>query len=163
MGMTTPRRADTIEYLSDRPEFIPVVNRWCYDEWGWLVPGRTEAQRLAILETTMLGKGSIPCSFVAVLEEATPAGTAAIVAHDLETQPHRSPWLASLYVPEKYRHRGIGSRLVRHAVTEAANLGVETLYLYTWDHRTLYEALGWRAIEMRKYNGQSIWIMDIRP
>ena len=78
----------------------------------------------------------------------------------MSTHREISPWLGGVFVAPAHRRKGIASALVRHAVRQAAAMGVMRLYLFT-NPRDLYEKLGWRAIVEEQYEGQSVTIMAI--
>jgi N-acetylglutamate synthase-like GNAT family acetyltransferase len=69
--------------------------------------------------------------------------------------------LASVYVDERYRRQGIGSALVRHAAHKAAELGVETLYLFTPDRESFYARLGWTILERTPFGGKMQVVMAL--
>jgi GNAT superfamily N-acetyltransferase len=117
-----------------------------------------------------LGKAQIPTTFVALavagewsagahLSEAQAPtevilGSASLIAHDMDTRPDLSPWLASVFVAEQHRGKGIGTALVRRVVQEAGMLGVANLYLFTTpDMYGFYARLGWTLIEHTHYRG----------
>jgi GNAT superfamily N-acetyltransferase len=147
-----------IEYLGDRPEFLPVLARWHHDEWGRLHPCDT-VERRAVRMEEHLGKKQIPTTFVALADEK-PIGSASLVDYDMEDREDLTPWLASVYVVPEYRRRGIASALVGRVEEEARALGVETLYLFTWDQERLYARLGWSVLERTVYKGEKIVIMS---
>ena len=101
--------------------------------------------------------GGIPTAFVAVLG-ADVVGLACLVECDIESHQHLTPWLASVLVAPEHRGRGIGSALCERA-TEARLLGVEKLYLFTFNRQRLYGRLGWLALENALYAGASGTIM----
>ena len=72
-------------------------------------------------------------------------------------------WLASVYVAEPHRRRGIGGALVRRVMQEADSLGVETLYLITPDQQRFYAGLGWQAWMPVDYRGERVTIMTYQP
>jgi hypothetical protein len=76
------------------------------------------------------------------------------------THKHLTPWLSSVYVPIEHRGKGIASALSLHAVTEAARLGFERLYLFTPHNETLYARIGWRTFERAEYNGLTLTLME---
>ncbi|WP_246674988.1 hypothetical protein [Mesorhizobium sp. B2-4-11] len=42
----------------------------------------------------------------------------------------------------------------------ATSLGVEALYLYTWEARDFYMRLGWRVVEPFRQNGEPMALMS---
>jgi len=79
----------------------------------------------------------------------------------MTTHPELTPWLASLYVGEPYRNRGVATALVRHVVHEAGRSGFPQLYLYTPDREPFFLALGWKTMIKEDYNGVPVTIMDL--
>lgn len=55
--------------------------------------------------------------------------------------------LSGLYVIEKYRNQGIGSKLINFSTFYCKNLRIKTLYLETVDKENYYMKRGWK-----KYN-----------
>lgn len=69
-------------------------------------------------------------------------GIATCISYDLVG------WFGNLIVKEKYRHKGAGSVLVRHAIDYLHSKGVETIGLYAYPNLTkFYENLGFKAEE----------------
>jgi N-acetylglutamate synthase-like GNAT family acetyltransferase len=153
-----------IGYLADHPAFIPILARWHHAQWSYLRPEDTLESRTERMKTR-LGKRQIPTTFVAydAAEDGkeTVIGSASLYVHDLDTRPDLSPWLAAVYVAEEHRRQGIGSDLVRRAVREAAELGVQRLYLFTPDQERFYARLGWSVIERCEFGGSLQTIMAI--
>lgn len=87
------------------------------------------------------------------------AGSASIVKSDLDTHPHLSPWLASVYVHPNYRCQGIATKLIEQCIDNARLSGAQTLYLFTPDQADFYRKRGWQHIESNSYHGESIDIM----
>ncbi len=146
---------DLIEY----PEHIPLLSSWHQAEWGHLNPGSTAHGRADQLRLhgTRLG---IPVTFIAIKDNVL-LGSASLVANDLTTHPHLTPFLASVYVAPAYRQQGIASALVRHAVLAAGQFGVTTVYLITPDQQGLYARLGWAEVEQVRYRGELLTLMQI--
>lgn len=57
-----------------------------------------------------------------------------------------SPWLAGVFVGEKFRGQGIASKLVERVFVEAKELGYNKIYLHTETAASLYEKLGCKKI-----------------
>ena len=102
----------------------------------------------------------IPTTFVA--EDAGELlGSACILADDMSSHPELTPWLASVYVNEIHRGKGIGSTLVKRVMEHAQENGVKRLYLYTPDQEQMYARLGWQLYSREPYNGTPVTIMAI--
>jgi hypothetical protein len=68
--------AAVVSALSDYPEFVPVVARWHWREWGTLIqPGPCAHGRQA-------GADQMPGTLVAVAQGA-PVGAVCLVEHDM--------------------------------------------------------------------------------
>ncbi|MCB0110587.1 MAG: GNAT family N-acetyltransferase [Caldilineaceae bacterium] len=148
-----------IDYLANHPHFIPTLAAWHHAMWGALAPGSTVEQRIARL-TGHVGRPAIPTTLVA-FEDATVFGSASLVPNDLTTHSHLTPFLASVYVGEPYRKRGIASSLVRQMVAAAGELGVAKVYLITPDQQALYRKLGWQDEKVVDYRGERVTLMSI--
>ena len=146
-----------IEYLADHTEAIPTLASWHHDEWRSWTPWLSLEDRIARIEQRV-GRRQIPTTFVALLNGQI-VGFASLVAHDMDTRPDLSPWLASVLVARPHRRRGIGSALTERVVEEARLLGVETIYLYTYDHHEFYSRRGWWVFERTQYRGEPVVIM----
>jgi GNAT superfamily N-acetyltransferase len=147
-----------IEYLANRPEFIPTLARWHYLEWAYLRPGDSVEARIARLQGWS-GRGEVPLTFVAV-SDGELLGSASLVEHDMDSRLELTPWLAGVFVAPQYRRKGIGAALVRRIMDEATSLHVSRLYLYTMDSTAFYANLGWALLEHTAYRGKEVSIMS---
>jgi N-acetylglutamate synthase-like GNAT family acetyltransferase len=82
-----------------------------------------------------------------------------VVENDLRSYPHLSPFLASVYVAEAYRRRGIASALVQRVMAEVQDMGLAKLYLITPDQQAFYGRLGWQPLQEMPYRGEAITLM----
>ena len=146
-----------IEYLDQHIDAIADLARWHHAEWAAITPHLSLADRVAGFRERAR-RGGIPTAFVAVLG-ADVVGLACLVECDIESHQHLTPWLASILVAPEHRGRGIGSALCERATEEARLLGVEKLYLFTFNRQRLYGRLGWLALENALYAGASGTIM----
>ena len=151
----------TIEYLADHPEALATLARWQYAEWGHTRPGDTTEARRARLQSYS-NRDRIPLTVVA-FEDGEVLGSASLIAHDMETRMELTPWLASVFVGEPYRRKGIGAALVRRIMAEAGKLDIPVLYLYTVHSEKFYAALGWTLLEHTSYLEHEIAIMTFTP
>ena len=136
-----------IEQLAERPDLLPTVAAWIYNEWWTAVDGANVGTLTDLLRAHLI-PDQMPITLVASLERC-PVGTATLLAHDAGTEqwPELSPWLAAVYVVPEYRHRGIGAALVNAIVAKATALGVEALYLSTVGREGFYARLGWEVVD----------------
>jgi predicted N-acetyltransferase YhbS len=160
MSLTTAQ--PRIEQLAERPDLLPTVASWIYNEWWTEVDGANEGKLTGLLRAHLI-KDQMPLTLVASLERC-PVGTAMLLAHDVDTEqwPELSPWLAAVYVVPEYRNRGIGAALVNAIVAQATALGVGALYLLTVGREEFYARLGWQVVDrgedkivMSKFTGRS--------
>ena len=149
-----------IRYLADSPELLTILSAWFYDEWGQGDPPFA-TQDFEAQFRARLHRDHLPLALVAFLD-GIPVATASLKIQEMDTHPQYLHWLGGVYTLPQYRGRGIGSRLVEAAATEAKRLGVDALYLYTRRSVDLYAKLGWTTIEQPLYQGKRVLIMRRR-
>lgn len=147
-----------ISPLARVSEFIPLLARWHHEQWHHLNDRSYDlAARIKDYEQTAVSQ-TIPLMFVAHTEEQ-PLASARLVEHDMDNHPELTPWLASLYVAESYRHHGIATALIKTIETAARAEQFKRLYLYTEDSQSLYEKLSWRILATEVYHDADVCIM----
>ena len=149
-----------IQYLADCAAHVPLVASWQQIEFGYLTPSiglEARAERLR----QSLASETLPLALVAVSDEGSPVGAASIQATTL-THTHLTPWLSAVVVPPEHRNKGVASALSLRALEEAADLGFDSLYLFTPRNESLYARLGWKTLERTHRNGVAIAIMERR-
>ncbi len=138
--------ACTIVPLSDRPDLLPVLAEWYFQEWGRLVPGLTlldQQQRLEVF----LQDGELPLLLI-VLDDAVPVAAAQLKFHERTERPERLHWLGGVYVHPEHRGRGLAEKVIRELLARGRALGVRDVYLQTEaDDGGLYRRLGWAPLE----------------
>lgn len=147
--------------LRDAPQHLPQLAAWHHEQWSYLNPGQTLQHRIENMHGH-LQPAALPRTFVAVAEHGTPLGSASLVAHDMDTHPELTPWLASVFVAPIHRQKGIGAELVRRVMAAAREAGIETLSLFTPDQEAFYQSLGWRTIAKEHYRGDEVTIMQVQ-
>ena len=147
-----------IEYLADHADAIPTLAQWHHDQWKAITPYLTVADRIAGFRARMR-RQEVPTGFVAVLDEVV-VGMACLVAHDMETRPDLTPWLATVLVAPDCRGRGIGSALSERVVAEGHALAYPKLYLVTFGRTSFYARLGWHNLEHTQFLGLPATIMS---
>jgi GNAT superfamily N-acetyltransferase len=149
--------------LSDYPEFVPVVARWHWREWGHTDPGGTASAWTEAL-ARQAGADHIPGTLVAV-EAGTPVGAVCLVETDMHGHPPAaalSPWIKGLYVDPPARRRGYGTLLMSRCEAWAAALGHGALYLFTERDSAaerLYTRIGWQVLRHDHYDGMAASVM----
>ena len=147
-----------LEYLAERPEFIPTLARWHYHEWGHLRPGDSVEARILRLQG-WCGRGLVPFTVIALSDDEL-LGSASLIEHDMDSRLELTPWLAGVFVAPQHRRKGIGAVLVRRVMDEATSLRVSKLYLYTVDSTGFYANLGWSWLEHTSYRDKEVSIMS---
>lgn len=144
--------------LKYEAQYIPVLAGWHHREWSYLNPEGTIEKRIESMRSS-LNDDFIPSTFIA--KENDLLGSAAIVAHDMDTKQEFSPWLASVFVSPENRRRGIGSKLVIHIMNRAKDEDIKALFLFTPDKEPFYKNLGWHTISKEIYRGHMVTVMQI--
>lgn len=146
-----------IEYLADRPDLVTPLARLHFSQWGYLRPDESLEGRITRL-VAACGRGGVPSVLVG-LEDGALAGSAMLVAHDMDARPDLTPWLAGLFVVPELRGRGLGAVLAAGVEDLARAAGIERLHLYTFDLQAYYARSGWTPIEHARYLGHEVTIM----
>lgn len=83
-----------------------------------------------------------------------------LAQNDLDIRPQFNPWLADLYVAERFRGCGHGLRLVRGLEMRAQDMGIVRLWLFTSGATGLYSKAGWAQVEDVEKEGTGVTIMS---
>jgi N-acetylglutamate synthase-like GNAT family acetyltransferase len=152
-----------IEYINDHPESINTIAKWHYDQWHHVMPNFTLDSYTDFL-SSHYRRGGIPTMFVAV-HNSIVIGTAALEDYDMDTHRELSPWIASLYVDNDYRKRGVGTALINRVIAEARAVRAKKLYLFTPDQERFLARFGWKLLFKEEYYGEmeSVMVLDISP
>lgn len=122
-------------------------------QWFASKPGHTAEGMLARMRGGR--RLELPIGLVAFVDGA-PAGTVSLLEQDLEERLDLRPWLAGLLVFPDFRSQGVGTALLRAIMEIGAEIGFETLYLYT-EKPQFYRRLGWEILcEVRSDPGSSV-------
>jgi GNAT superfamily N-acetyltransferase len=147
-----------IEFLADYPQAVHALGQWMHEEWP--LPGRSAADRAAAFRHC-LNRERVPVTLVAVDQDAL-AGTVSLLNRSVSTHKHLRPWVASLYVAEPWRHRGVATLLVETAVTIAGRLGVQAVYIgVVASARAHYQRQGWCYLGEGRVDGDPLDRVDV--
>jgi GNAT superfamily N-acetyltransferase len=151
-----------IDYLDQHREHVATLAAWHHAEWGHLYDEWTlDVARSELAEHA--SHRSLPTTLV-LIDQDKPLGSVSLVLEDApELCDQGSPWLASLYVVPEARGRGLGAQLVNAAVALAAQEKIEHLFLFTPEHASFYQRLGWRLITRTSLKGTPVDLMEIQP
>ncbi len=145
-----------IQPMASSPELLPLCARWNLEAFGestgWELDDVIAGFEKIIAQSS--GEMGLIAHYY-----GTPAGFVLLIDCDLKSHSHLKPWLASLVVSEKFRHRGIGSALVAAVEEAAAQRGDRQLFLYT-PTPEFYRPLGWRFFEVLEKGGRDFEIMS---
>jgi predicted N-acetyltransferase YhbS len=146
-----------IDLLADRPDDLETLAVPMFEYWRRVPTDDTLAARRERLREH-LNRSELPIAWVAH-DNGTVLGTAALRANDLPEYPQLTPWLSGVFVLPEHSGRGVGSALCRHVEVQAAQLGYSRLYLFTLDHQSLYNRLGWSFLYKGTWQGLYVDVM----
>ena len=140
--------------LKQKPEYLDQVAEWLYLEWGI---NTTASSILAVKEKlqTFQNIDKIPINYVALKGEIL-VGTFNLMLSDPPKRKDLSPWFSSLYVEPNYRNQGIGTFLLKSAVSRAKELGVQKLYLCTSTQQKMYAKSKSHTIDQLGFRGERL-------
>jgi GNAT superfamily N-acetyltransferase len=159
--MNSPMKISVVS-TSDRPDLVPVVARWLWDEF-WRHHGHSLDQTLSVVRESIAAR-PMPRTFI-LLVEGEPVGTASLAAQDLDERPDLTPWLAGVFVEPRARGRGYAAHLIAAVEEECRTASIATLWLYTRTAERIYVRAGWRTVETIQHNGKPYALMrrDLLP
>ena len=143
--------------LQQRPNALPLLARWHYQEWRDLYPEESEADFRNDLCLT-LDDNPQTTTYVAIVDGEI-CGSASIIPHDMDTLPELGPWLANVYVCKERRNQQLGTQLVLAIMNHAQLHNIPRLYLFTPDQQAFYQRLGWQEVHSDYYHQSPVTIM----
>lgn len=155
--------------IAEHQHLGPLLAAWHVAEWGHLYEDWT----LEVAEAefrAMDVAGRTPTTWLAFDGPGRQAehllGSISLLGDDdLPGFRHLKPWLASLYVVQEARNRGIGKLLVDHLMAEAARQGIPRVHLFTAGQQEYYERQGWRTLARPIVRGHeaAVMVRDTHP
>jgi len=122
---------------------LNIITEWMYNWWG-KKDGLTFEEVKCFMEHS-LQEDRLPQTYGIFVENKI-AGIYQFAYEDLSIRPDIYPWLANVYIEEKYRGRGLGRKMIETVKKNAKDkLSFSEIYLYT-KHKGLYEKFGWEYV-----------------
>ena len=148
----------TFNYLADHKNFIPIIAKWYFDEWGHLMKDQNLEQATENLKI-YLNSDKIPLMILAIKNDE-PVGVAQLKYREMKIYPEKEHWLGGVFVPKKHRGKGIASQVVQQIIDKAIELNVQVLHLQTENlNGGLYRKMGWLSIEQVYYDKVDVLVM----
>ena len=150
----------TFVFLPDKPDAIPVVAQWYFNEWQRFLGHDSVSETHAMLQRYM-NRDRLPLMILMISGSQT-IGVAQLKFHELaDLFPDREHWLGGIYVEPTHRGQKHASAIVEHAASIAWDLGVPTLHLQTAAHDGgLYARLGWEPFASVNNGFEDVLVME---
>lgn len=132
---------------------LNIITTWMYNWWGNRDGYSFEGVKCFMEHS--LQKNKLPQTYGLFLDDNI-IGMFQFTYEDLGVRPDIYPWLANVYIDEKYRKMGYARKMLESIKSIAQkNTDFEELFLYT-KHVGLYEKFGWEFIsKIDTYKGES--------
>lgn len=146
------------DYLADRPEAIPLIAEWYYEQWGHQHKV-TSLKKSEEMLSDYLNRDKIPLLILATQGDEI-LGTVQLKYYEMDIYPQKEHWLGGVFVPKKHRGKKIAKKLVSKAIKVAKEHQIDTLFLQTEKlDGGLYKKLGWYLVEMSVYRNKPVLVM----
>ena len=104
-----------LEFLADRPEFIPQLGSWYFQEWGHKEESRTLQTETDKLHG-YLNRDSPPLILLATKEHEL-LGAAQLKFYEMNIYPDKEHWLGGVYVSTNHRGQGIAAQIITRLIS----------------------------------------------
>jgi len=147
-----------LKFLADKPEAVPLIAKWYYDQWGFRMKDNS-VEKITERMQAMMNRDKVPLHLIAV-ENDKVLGVAQLKFREMDIYPDKEHWLGGVYIHESARGKGLASKVVTKAIALAKSFQIKTLYLQTEKmDGGLYARLGWKPLEKVHYNGLDVLVM----
>ena len=124
-------------------ETLNTTSTWMYNWWGRKDGLSFEKVKCYMIHS--MQKNRLPQTYGLFLDNKI-IGMYQFTLEDLNIRPDIYPWLANVYIDEKYRGKGYARKLLENVKEHAKrSMDFDELFLYT-KHIGLYEKFGWKYI-----------------
>ncbi len=149
-----------IDYLANHPQYVEEVARLKYEHWLYSAPDRPYHVWVSEIEDTAR-IGEFPLTLVA-LDDTGLLGFVSMVVFEEWEGIRDGVWMITLYAKKEHRNRGLGTSLMNRCLSEARQMGVNTVYLWT-DEKSLteyYAQRDWKFLHTTPAN-EDIMSIDV--
>lgn len=129
--------------LLDNMQYLEEVSEWIWKEWS--KSHNAKLEDVIYRSKHSLNYDDIPMMYIAK-DESKVVGVVSIWRNDLTARQDLYPWMATLFVKNEYRNKGIGTLLQQKVIEETKKRHYKYLYLTT-DLENYYEKTGWEFLE----------------
>ncbi len=155
-----PKSQIKIVPLRDFPEHRVFFADEFEAEWpDWYGPNGS-ASAIEDLNAFANPDGVLPVAVIALGQDGSPIGIAALKAESISSHKHLTPWASAGYVIPERRGEGIGTSLVSALLTEAGRLGFETVYCAASRAASLLRREGWEQIDKVQLDGEQVLVFS---
>lgn len=119
---------------------------WFHDKWG--IP---KEEYLKSINSCIDSAEAVPQWYLLIDNRGDICGGAGLIDNDFHKRRDLTPNVCALYIEQWLRGKGLAKTLLNHICRDAAEHGIEKLYLIT-DHVGFYERCGWHFLCMIEDN-----------
>ena len=130
-----------IHQLCDKPELIPEVAKWFWQEWPDVYRAfgqHSEADTAKYITDCNQTRDKLPFLFVMTLNGQCVA-SGGLDSQDVPSGPYSkvSPWVVCMFTAPSFRRRGFASRMFQHVCNYAFE-HLKLPWLWLWTHGSCF-------------------------
>lgn len=126
--------------VNDNEKVLDKTTNWMYNWWGKREGYSFEEVKCFMEHSMQIDR--LPQTYGLFLNNEI-IGMYQFSYEDLSIRPDIYPWLANVYIDEKFRKKGYGRQLLENVKNTAKeSINFDEIFLYT-EHIDLYEKFGW--------------------
>jgi len=144
--------------LSQFPEYIPVISDWLYAQWNPFMAGKTIGDVIELFQERV-NTEKLPLTYLAFSKDEL-CGTVSLVLKETLILNQKTNWISGLYVEPESRCKGAGDLLLKKAELSAAQLSIETIHTFSFNHHDFLQNRGWNSDEEEKFNDLDLIIWN---
>ena len=139
-------------------EILDITTKWMYNWWGKEL--KHEYEHVYYYMSHSFNDNKFPQTYGLFLDDKI-IGMYQITYSDLFIRPDIYPWIANLYIDEKYRNKGYGGLLIS-SIKESVikNTEFKEVFGYT-HHHNLYEKYGWKFVSNTELEDEKLYKLEV--